>query len=102
MSTLEAIKKQERAIARLERELALQKIKERKADARNKIELGGLVIKSQMHRYPKVIILGALLDALEHLQKDEGHHTLYKAKGEAAFMERYEFPSVRERSSREN
>lgn len=62
-------------------------MKERKADTRRKIELGGLVIKAKMDKFPKAIILGALIDALENLERDESTKNLFKLKGEAAFME---------------
>lgn len=86
MDIASAIKKQEQKVARLERNLALQKIKQRKADTRRKIEFGGLVIKSGLDEYPKAVILGALIDAFEHLERDASYKTLYQAKGEVAFM----------------
>ena len=60
--------------------------KERKLDAHNKIQLGGLVIKSRMDIHPKSIILGALINALENIESDPGALTLYRAKGERAFL----------------
>ncbi len=87
MSTSKTIKKTEQTLARLERNYAIERIKERKADTRRKIELGGLVIKAKMDEYAKKIILGALIDAFENLNKDKAYETLYSAKGEAAFME---------------
>ena len=36
---------------------------ERKQDTRNKIELGGLIIKAGLSQYPKSVILGLLLEA---------------------------------------
>lgn len=78
--------KQKQKVARMERSLALQKIKRRKAETRHKIELGGLIVKSKMDKHSKAIILGALIDAYENLQKDDGIKTLFKVKGEAAFM----------------
>lgn len=86
MDTNQKLNKQEQKVARLERHLALEKVKARKADTRNKIELGGLVIKAKMNGFPKDIILGALIDAFENLQHDKSVKSLFKAKGEAAFM----------------
>ena len=86
MPTLDEIKMQQQIVARLERRLALQKIKKRKAETRRKIELGGLVVKAQMDQYSKAIILGALLDALENLKRDKTYQTVYRSKGEAEFM----------------
>ncbi|GEM_PF-1246484 len=80
------IKKQQQLVAKLERQLALLKIKERKRDTRKKIELGGLVVKAKMDGYPKSIILGALIDALEQIENNDGALSLFQSKGEAAFM----------------
>jgi len=80
------IKKQAQLVAKLERQLALLKIKERKQDTRRKIELGGLVVKAKMDHLPKSIILGALLDALEQIESNDGAAALFQSKGEAEFM----------------
>lgn len=86
MTTPEAIKKQQQKVARLERHLAREKIKQRKRDTRRKIELGGLVIKANMDKFSKAVVLGALIDAFENLQQSEAAKTLLQSKGEAAFM----------------
>lgn len=80
------LQKKQRALARLERHLSLEKARERKKDTRQKIELGGLVIKARMHDYPKAVILGALLDAKTQLQNEFTTERLFSAKGKAAFM----------------
>ena len=80
------IKKQTQLVAKLERQLALLKLKERKQDTRRKIELGGLVVKAKMDQLPKAMILGALIDALEQIESSDGAAALFKSKGEAAFM----------------
>lgn len=87
MVTVNELKKQSQKIAKLERTLALQKIKQRKQDTRRKIELGGLVIKAKMDKYSKSVILGALIEAMENLKSDTNYKTLLQTKGEAAFME---------------
>ena len=61
-------------------------MKERKLATRKKIELGGLVVKAKMDGYPKAVILGALIDALEQLENNPGSESLFQSKGEAAFM----------------
>jgi len=66
--------------------LAKAKEKERKLDAHNKIQLGGLVIKAGMDIHPKSVILGALINALENIDTDSAALTLYRAKGERAFL----------------
>ncbi len=78
--------KRKQKLARIQRCLALQKIKRRKAETRHKIQLGGLVVKAKMDQHSKAIILGALIDAYENLQKDDNIKTLFKIKGETAFM----------------
>ena len=79
----------EQAVNRLERNLALEKIKKRKADTRRKIELGGLVIKAGMDRYPKNVILGALLSAFEELGQGQAIERMYAQKGGSMFSGYY-------------
>ena len=86
MKVSDQIISQEQKLARLERNLARQKLKQRKADTRNKIQLGGLIIKAGLDKYSKDIILGALTDAVEQLIADPDVSTVFKAKGQAAFM----------------
>ena len=86
MELQQKIKKKQQYLLKLERNLALKKIKERKADTRKKIELGGLVIKSNMDKFSKAVILGALVDAFEKLQHNQGTEKLFNLKGEASFM----------------
>ena len=87
MQTNKQIKQKEQMVARLERKLALQKIKQRKAETRRKIELGGLVAKANMDRYPKDVILGALIHAKQQMEKESGAKILYRSIGQSAFME---------------
>ena len=84
--TKEKIVKTEQKLARLERQLALDKLKSRKADTRRKIEFGGLVIKAKMDLHSKDVILGALLDAREQIERETGSKALFQSKGHAAFM----------------
>jgi len=86
MTTQAKIGKASQQLSRYQQNLALQKIKERKADTRNKIQLGGLVIKANMQDYAKSVILGALIDACEQLERDDAILALFKAKGEATFL----------------
>lgn len=86
MNTAEQLKQQKQLLAKLERDLNVAKLKQRKAETRRKIELGGLVVKAKLDSYPKAVILGALMDALEHLEKDAHYKTFFQSKGEAAFM----------------
>lgn len=86
MELHQKIKKKQQYLLKLERNLALKKLKERKADTRKKIEFGGLVIKSNMNKFPKAVILGALIDAFETLQHNQAAENIFKLKGESSFM----------------
>ena len=67
--------------------------KERKLDTRNKIELGGLVIKAKLgylQTTHKEIILGALIDAYNKIHdKVSGEHNFqfYQRLGSEAFKQ---------------
>ena len=87
METQKQINKKIQVIARLERKLTIDKIKERKKQTRRKIELGGLVIKAEMDKFSKDIILGAFINARKEIQNDSYVKSLFKAIGNAAFME---------------
>ena len=82
------IKKQEQRIARAEHSLALEKLKKRRADTRRKIELGGLVIKSGIDGLNKSIVLGALLHALELIEKEDNYKEIFESIGDTAFLEK--------------
>ncbi len=51
MTSLKQIEKEKQLIARTEKSLAFEKLKQRRADTRRKIEFGGLVIKAKMDGY---------------------------------------------------
>ena len=63
----------------------------RKQDTRNKIELGGLVIKAKLgylQSSHKEVILGALIDAYNKIQNDisdKQHFDYFKQLGKEAF-----------------
>jgi hypothetical protein len=65
--------------------------KERKLDTRNKIELGGLVIKAKLDYLKEKhneVILGALIDAYNKIHdktSGEHHFQFYQKLGEDAF-----------------
>jgi hypothetical protein len=83
----ESIKKTEITIAKLERNLSLEKIKQRKQDTRRKIEMGGLVIKAEMDIYPKDVILGALLQARKQIEESLENKRLFEVIGKIKFLE---------------
>lgn len=82
MIILAQIEKEKQTIAQCEKSLAIQKLKKRKADTRYKIELGGLVIKSSMNIYDKVIILGALAHVFHLLNQNQDYLELFKSIGD--------------------
>ena len=86
METNKKIVKKSQEIARLERKLALDKIKKRKAETRRKIEFGGLVVKASMDDYSKEIILGALVNAKKEMDKEPATKALYQSIGKSEFM----------------
>lgn len=81
-----ALVSKQQTLARLERQYALEKVKERKRDTRRKIEFGGLVIKAKLSQYPKDVMLGAMIYAVNHLEHDDASYRLFQCKGQAAFM----------------
>lgn len=86
MSIDKAIKAEQQKIARLERSLAFEQNKKRRADTRKKIEFGGLVIKSAMNSWNKSIILGALTHAMQLIEEDEKYLTLFESIGDNLFI----------------
>ncbi len=82
----ESIKKTENTLAKLERNLSLEKIKQRKQDTRQKIEMGGLIIKAEMDIYPKDVILGALIQARKQIEASEDNRRLFEVIGENEFL----------------
>ncbi|HAT1796910.1 TPA: conjugal transfer protein TraD [Legionella pneumophila] len=87
MTIHKQIEKEKQLIARYEKSLALDKLKRRKADARRKIELGGLVIKSGLDTYNKAIILGGLNYISEIANKDSNYLNLFEDRGKRLFSE---------------
>lgn len=57
----------------------------RKKDTREKIELGGLIVKAGMRYEKRALLLGALVDAARRIKDDEGERTRLTAIGAEAF-----------------
>ena len=70
----------------LEKQLYLEKERQRKRETRYKIELGGLVIKAGLNHYDKAVILGILAQAVEYLEREPELEKITKMKGERLFM----------------
>lgn len=87
MGTVKKIKKKKQQLLKSERNLALQKLKLRRSETRKKIELGDIVIKSNMDKFSKTVILGALLDLSEKIKKDKNLEKLFHIRGEALTLD---------------
>lgn len=56
----------------------------RKKDTREKIELGGLIVKAGLRYEKRALILGALLELSQRLKSDEGYRERLIAIGTEA------------------
>ncbi len=63
----------------------LTKADERKKDAREKIALGGLIIKAGLRFEKRALLLGVLLDAKRRIRHDEKERSRLMAIGAEAF-----------------
>lgn len=57
----------------------------RKKDAREKIELGGLIVKAGLRYEKRALLLGLLIDAKKTIAVDEAERTRLIAIGAEAF-----------------
>ncbi|KIQ05528.1 conjugal transfer protein TraD [Agrobacterium tumefaciens] len=57
----------------------------RKKDTRDKIELGGLIVKAGLRYEKRALLLGALLDAARRMKGDEEERSRLTAIGVEAF-----------------
>jgi hypothetical protein len=57
----------------------------RKRDAREKIELGGLIVKAGLRYEKRALLLGLLIDASKRLKGDETERSRLTAIGAEAF-----------------
>ncbi|ASY61311.1 MULTISPECIES: type IV conjugative transfer system coupling protein TraD [Sinorhizobium] len=57
----------------------------RKKDTREKIELGGLIVKAGLRYEKRALLLGALVDLSRRLRSDEGERARLIALGAEAF-----------------
>ena len=62
-------------------------MQERKADTRQKILLGGLVVKAGLHDVDANIILGMLIDGFSKIQSNDAEYAIqyFKNIGDEAF-----------------
>ena len=87
MDMREQILKQKQSLARSENTLAIEKLKQRRADTRRKIELGGLVVKAGMDGYNKSVILGAGTHVMELIKNDETYVMVFESVGDHLFLD---------------
>lgn len=57
----------------------------RKKDTREKIELGGLIVKAGLRYEPRAVLLGALIDLSRRLTSDDSERARLTAIGAEAF-----------------
>jgi hypothetical protein len=57
----------------------------RKKDTRDKIELGGLIVKAGLRFEKRALLLGALMDLQHRLKSDDSERTRLTAIGAEAF-----------------
>ncbi|MBB6181796.1 type IV conjugative transfer system coupling protein TraD [Pseudorhizobium flavum] len=57
----------------------------RKKDTRDKIELGGLIVKAGLRFEKRALLFGALIDLRKRLRSDEKERTRLTAIGAEAF-----------------
>ena len=57
----------------------------RKKDTREKIELGGLIVKAGLRYEKRALLLGLLIDAGQRIKNDEAERSRLLALGSGAF-----------------
>jgi hypothetical protein len=73
------------ALLRLERMSRSVTSDARKKDTRDKIELGGLIVKAGLRFEKRALLLGALVELRERLKSDDSERTRLTAIGMKAF-----------------
>ena len=62
-------------------------VEARKKDAREKIELGGLIVKAGLRYEKRALLLGLLIDAGARIKADEAERTRLSELGAKAFAD---------------
>ena len=75
------------ALARLERMSRTTTSDTRKKDTREKIELGGLIVKAGLRYEKRALLMGLLIDAADRIRGDETERARLLALGEKAFVD---------------
>ncbi len=63
----------------------LTTVEARKKDAREKIELGGLIVKAGLRYEKRALLLGVLIEAQKKIKGDEAERSRLTAIGAEAF-----------------
>lgn len=72
-------------MARAERVVRASTSAARKKDTREKIELGGLIVKAGLRHEKRALLLGLLIDAASRMKADENERLRLTAIGAEAF-----------------
>ncbi len=73
------------SVTRLERMHRTQSSEARKKDTREKIELGGLIVKAGLRYEKRALLLGLLIDASRRMKGDDSERSRLTAIGAEAF-----------------
>jgi hypothetical protein len=71
----------------LENRLRRVRMQHRREDTRDKIQLGGLVVKAGLREEDKAVILGILIKGLEEIQMSADAKENFRSIGDVAFKE---------------
>jgi hypothetical protein len=74
-------------LARVERMAKAMTTEARKKDAREKIELGGLIVKAGLRYEKRALLLGLLIDAAARMRGDERERERLLTIGAEAFRD---------------
>ena len=75
------------SLLRAERMQRMTTVEARKKDAREKIELGGLIVKAGLRYEKRALLLGLLIDAGQRIKADEGERSRLTEIGAKAFTD---------------
>jgi hypothetical protein len=74
-------------VAKLERMRQASQAQARRKDTREKIQLGGLIVKAGLRYEKRALLLGLLIDAADRMRGDEIERARLMALGEKAFID---------------
>jgi len=74
-------------MARLERMRQISQSEDRKKDTREKIQLGGLIVKAGLRYEKRALLLGLLIDGAQRMKETEGERERLMSIGAKAFVD---------------